>query len=136
MKHLIVNIWDEKSVKPLQVLQESLQIPGTNIYLVHHSSETYGYMSTIMILLTGKWIPSDLVSVRLRILVEGIVYERIFEADRELKYLFAWERRNAYNQKVYGLVKATSKILTTSFFCSLLLFMQDCGTRLLKGRCK
>ena len=97
-----------------QVLQESLRIPGTDVYLVHRSSEAAGYMSTIMILLTGKWIPPDLATVRLRILVEGLVYERVFEADRELKYRFAWDRRNAYNQKVYGLVKATGKTVRNS----------------------
>lgn len=38
--------------------------------------------------------------------VEGLVYEKVFEADAGLKYKFAWDRRNAYNQKVYGIVTA------------------------------
>ena len=42
----------------------------------------------------------------LQVAVEGLVYEKIFEADAGLKYKFAWDRRNAYNQKVYGIVTA------------------------------
>jgi hypothetical protein len=45
--------------------------------------------------------------VRLRVVVEGVVFERDFEADSRLQYRFAWDRRNAYNQKVYGVATAT-----------------------------
>ena len=93
-----------------QVLQESLQVPGTGVYLVYHSSETPGYMSTIMIQLTPDHVPSNLGLVHLRVSVEGLVYETVFEADADLKYKFAWERRNAYNQKVYGIVTAHGKL--------------------------
>lgn len=82
-------------------------MPGTGVYLVYHSSETQGYMSTIMIQLTPDDIPENLAIVHLRVSVEGLVYEKIFEADRGLKYKFAWDRRNAYNQKVYGIVSAS-----------------------------
>ena len=51
----------------LQVLQESLQVPGTDVYLVYHSSETSGYMSTIMIQLTPDNIPDTLAVVRLKV---------------------------------------------------------------------
>ena len=115
-------------------------MPGTDVYLVYHSSETSGYMSTIMIQLTPDDIPNNLAVVRLKVsdikhssgenlsksvqfgncdktvycyivnclqvAVEGLVYEKIFEADAGLKYKFAWDRRNAYNQKVYGIVTA------------------------------
>lgn len=93
----------------VQVLQESLRIPGTGIYLVYHSSQTPGYMSTILIQLTPSTIPANLSVIHVRILVEGLVYERVFEADPNLKYNFAWDRRNAYNQKVYGIVTASGK---------------------------
>ena len=92
-----------------QVLQESLQVPGTGVYLVYHSSETSGYMSTIMIQLTPEDIPDDLAIVHLRVSVEGLVYEKVFEADAGIKYKFAWDRRNAYNQKVYGIVSASGE---------------------------
>jgi len=95
----------------VQVLQESLSIPGTDIYLVYRSSQTSGYMSTIVIQLTPDDVPRRLVIVHLRIIVEGVVFERRFEADPDLKYRFTWDRRNAYNQKVYGIVTATGETL-------------------------
>ena len=85
-------------------------MPGTGVYLVYHSSETQGYMSTIMIQLTPAQIPANLAIVHLRVSVEGLVYEKVFEADRGLKYKFAWDRRNAYNQKVYGIVSASGQL--------------------------
>lgn len=91
------------------MLQESVQIPGTGVYLVYHSSETSGYMSTILIQLTPEVVPSDLRVVHLRVVVEGLVIERKFEADVNLKFKFAWDRRNAYNQKVYGIVTASGE---------------------------
>ena len=91
------------------MLQESLQIPGTSVYLVYHSSETPGYMSTILIQLTPEVVPPELQVVHLRVVVEGLVHERMFEADSGLKYKFAWDRRNAYNQKVYGIVTASGQ---------------------------
>jgi len=101
-----------------QVLQQSLPIPGTDVYLVYHSSETAGYMSTIMIVLTPDIIPSKLVLVYLRVLVEGIVFERTFEAERNLKYRYSWDRRNAYNQKIYGIIAASGKIVRIYRSCS------------------
>ena len=84
-------------------------MPGTDLYLVYHSSKTPGYMSTIMIQLTPDTIPLDLRIVHLLVTVEGIVFEKVFEAEGGLKYKFAWDRRNAYNQKVYGIVTAKGR---------------------------
>ncbi|CAE1311576.1 Teneurin-a,Teneurin-4,Teneurin-m,Tenascin [Acanthosepion pharaonis] len=89
-----------------QVLQESLSIPNTNVHLVYHSSESAGYMSVIMIQMTPSTIPDSLAVVHLKVSVEGIVMEKIFEADPNLKYTFSWNRRNVYRQKVYGIVTA------------------------------
>jgi len=100
----------------VQVLQESLSIPGTDIYLVYRSSQTSGYMSTILIQLTPAQLPEDLVIVHLRIIVEGLVFERVFEADPNLRYRFTWDRRNAYNQKVYGIVTANGEIIVCVVF--------------------
>jgi hypothetical protein len=57
-----------------------------------------------MIQMTTKDIPLALAVVHLRVSVEGIQFEKTFEADSELKYTYAWDRRNAYRQKVYGIV--------------------------------
>ncbi|XP_041356776.1 teneurin-m-like isoform X3 [Gigantopelta aegis] len=89
-----------------QVLQESLDIPGTDVHLVYHSSESPGYMSLIMIQMTPGLIPTTLSLVHLRVSVEGVIVDKVFEADPNLKYTFSWDRRNAFNQKVYGIVTA------------------------------
>ncbi|XP_053400283.1 teneurin-m-like isoform X5 [Mercenaria mercenaria] len=105
-QHTQLGSCPEKStiIPESQVLQESISIPGTSVNLVYHSSETPGYRSVIMIQMTTKDIPLALAVVHLRVSVEGIQFEKTFEADSELKYTYAWDRRNAYRQKVYGIV--------------------------------
>ena len=63
-------------------------------------------MATVAMQLTSSSVPDDLAVVHLRVAVEGVVDERRFEARPKLKYIFAWDRRNGYNQKVYGIVTA------------------------------
>ncbi|XP_040063442.2 teneurin-m [Ixodes scapularis] len=86
-----------------QVIQETLEIPGSELRLVYHSGHAQGYLSTIHLQLTPSAVPEDLRLVHLRIVVEGILFEKIFEADPDIKYTFAWNKRNIYKQKVYGL---------------------------------
>ena len=90
-----------------QVVQESLPIPGTSLHLVHHSSESPGYQSLILVQLTSDPVPTSLAMVHLQVSVQGSRYVKTFEADPNLKYTFAWDRLNAYKQKVYGIVTAT-----------------------------
>ena len=92
-----------------QVLQESLVVPGTDVHLVYHSSESSGYMSLILIQMTPATIPSTLSRVHLKVSVEGVTLTKMFEADANLKYTFAWDRENAYKQPVYGIVTARGK---------------------------
>lgn len=40
----------------------------------------------------------------------------MFEADPNLTYRFAWQRQNAYQQNVYGIVTAHGKITPNVFF--------------------
>ncbi|KAK6173150.1 hypothetical protein SNE40_016661 [Patella caerulea] len=89
-----------------QVLQESLDISGTDVHLVYHSSESPGYMSLIMIQMTPAKIPPKLSLVHLKVSVDGVVTEKVFEADPNLKYTYSWNRKNVFNQKVYGIVTA------------------------------
>ncbi|XP_054706781.1 teneurin-m-like [Uloborus diversus] len=89
-----------------QVLQESLSIPGSDLHLVYHSSHAHGYLSTIHLQLTPSNITSTLRLVHLRIIIEGIFFEKFFEADPEIKFTYAWNKRNVYKQKVYGLTTA------------------------------
>ena len=69
-----------------------------------------------MIQLTPDMIPDTLSIVHLKVSVEGIVFKKFFEADPNLKYKFAWDRRNAYNQKVYGIVTAKGMYYALIFF--------------------
>lgn len=94
----------------IQVLQESIAIPASEVYLVYHSSETQGYKSVILIQMTPSSIPPKLALVHLRVSVEGIILRKVFEADPGLKYTFSWDRRNSYKQKVYGIVSARGEL--------------------------
>nr|XP_015923788.2 teneurin-m-like [Parasteatoda tepidariorum] len=89
-----------------QVLQESFSIPGSELHLVYHSSHAQGYLSTIHLQLTPSTIPENLRLVYLKIVVEGYLMEKTFEADPDIKFTFAWNKRNVYKQKVYGLTSA------------------------------
>ncbi|XP_058456897.1 teneurin-m isoform X2 [Malaya genurostris] len=93
-----------------QVVQESLAIPGTGLNLVYHSSRSAGYLSTIKLQLTPDNIPQTLKLIHLRITIEGILFERIFEADPGIKFTYPWNRLNIYRQRVYGITTAVVKI--------------------------
>ncbi|XP_069696130.1 teneurin-m isoform X2 [Periplaneta americana] len=93
-----------------QVVQESLQIPGTGLNLVYHSSRAAGYLSTIQLQLTPETIPASLKLIHLRITIEGILFEKTFEADPIIKFTYAWNRLNVYRQRVYGVTTALVKV--------------------------
>lgn len=93
-----------------QVVQESLRIPGTGLDLVYQSSRAAGYLSTIQLQLTPEVIPADLKLIHLRITIEGILFEKVFEADPVIKFTYAWNRLNVYRQRVYGVTNAIVKV--------------------------
>ncbi|XP_060530352.1 teneurin-m isoform X2 [Cylas formicarius] len=93
-----------------QVVQESLNIPGTGLNLVYHSSRAAGYLSTIQLQLTPDVIPATLKLIHLRITIEGILFEKVFEADPIIKFTYAWNRLNVYRQRVYGVTNAIIKV--------------------------
>lgn len=93
-----------------QVVQESLQVPGTGLNLVYHSSRAAGYLSTIQLQLTPEEIPESLNLIHLRITIEGILFEKTFEADPIIKFTYAWNRLNVYRQRVYGVTTAIVKV--------------------------
>ncbi len=76
------------------------------MHLVYHSSYSQGYLSTIHVQLTPSIIPNTLRLVLLRIIIEGILFEKTFEADPDIKYTYSWNKRNIYKQKVYGITVA------------------------------
>ncbi|CAL4063225.1 unnamed protein product [Meganyctiphanes norvegica] len=93
-----------------QVVQESLAIPGSGLHLVYHSSRAPGYESTIQLQLTPSEIPEMLRRIYLRITIEGILFEKTFEADPDIKFTYAWNRLNVYRQRVYGVTWALVKV--------------------------
>ena len=48
----------------------------------------------------GGAFPESLQRVHLDVRVSGRTFRRTFEADADLAYTFAWDKRNVYNQKV------------------------------------
>lgn len=58
--------------------------------------------------LTGGVVPRSLTHVHVRVEVEGSLHVRTYEADPNLTHTFAWNKRNVYKQKVYGI--ATAKV--------------------------
>ena len=93
-----------------QVVQESISIPGSNIRLMYHSSRAKGYYSTIQLQLTPDTVPETLVRVHLVISIEGVLEEKLFEADPNIKFTYAWDRLNIYRQRVYGVTTASIKV--------------------------
>ena len=43
-------------------------------------------------------VPPSLVRVHLKITIEGVVHEKVFEADPGIQYTYAWNRLNEYRQ--------------------------------------
>lgn len=93
-----------------QIVQESIAIPGSDLHILYQSSQATGYLSTIFMRLTGASIPSTLTHIHVRVEVEGSLYVKTYEADPNLMHTFAWNKRNVYKQKVYGIVQAKVSI--------------------------
>ncbi|CAG9766607.1 unnamed protein product [Ceutorhynchus assimilis] len=93
-----------------QIVQESIPIPGSNLNILYQSSQALGYLTTIQMKLTGDKIPSTLTHVHVRVEIEGCLYMKTYEADPDLYHTFAWNKRNIYKQKVYGIATARVSI--------------------------
>ena len=87
-----------------------MPIPNSNVKLVYHSGRARGYLSTIELRLTPELIPPTLKTISLRITIEGVLFEKTFEADPDLKYTYSWNRLNIYRQRVYGSTTAVVKV--------------------------
>ena len=83
------------------VVQESVQVPGSEVHLVYHSSSASAALSTLYIRLTPNVVPGTLHRVHLKIVVAGVVFTKVFEGEADLVYTYGWNKRNVYNQKVY-----------------------------------
>ncbi|XP_037070344.1 teneurin-m-like, partial [Pollicipes pollicipes] len=116
LRPVIVNTWQPDLatdaaetvavVTETQVLQESIEIPGTGLRLVYNSQDASGYHSTLLLRLTSDPVPETLILVHLKVIVEGTVFTKTFESDPNITYSYSWNKRNVYEQKVYGMVQA------------------------------
>ena len=79
-----------------QSVFETITIPGSVTKLVYSSPRSRGYLSTIQLQLTPDSIPASLRKIYLRITIEGELFEKIFEADPQLKYTYSWKGINVY----------------------------------------
>ncbi|KRT82794.1 hypothetical protein AMK59_4421, partial [Oryctes borbonicus] len=101
-----------------QIVQESIPIPGSDLHLMYQSSQATGYLSTIHMKLTGPIIPKTLTHVHVRVEIEGSLHVKTYEADPNLEHTFAWNKRNVYKQKVYGIAQAKVSIGYQHSTCS------------------
>lgn len=100
MKKIHLNLNNYLSIS--QIIQESIQIPGSELYLTYQSSQVPGYSSIVKMSLTGETIPKTLTHVHVGVEIEGSLHTKTYEADPNLQHTFAWNKRNVYKQKVYG----------------------------------
>lgn len=69
----------------------------TGVYKhIYQLVRSVGYESTIQLQLTPSEIPDALRLIHLRITIEGILFEKTFEADADIKFTYAWDRLNVY----------------------------------------
>ena len=84
------------------VVRSEVELAGTDLKLVYASSQAAGFSSTLLMLLTGARVPGALKHVHVRVHVEGLVHRQRLDARPQQSYEYAWDRRNAYEQRVYG----------------------------------
>ena len=86
------------------MVQEAVDIPGSAVRLMYHSSRAKGYYSTIQLQLTPDTVPEALTRVHLVISIEGVLEEKLFEADPRLQHTYYWDRLNIYRQRVSSVI--------------------------------
>ena len=97
-------------------IRNQVNIMDTNLKLSYTTNQAAGFYSTIYILMTSDLIPENLQQVHLKIEIEGVVNRQIFDAFPNLRYEYSWDRRNAYEQRVFGITFAKGKIFSLKFY--------------------
>ncbi len=98
---------ETEAVVETRELRRRLLIPGSGLRLLHRStSSPAGAKSFLHMRLTPMAVAPSLVRVHLSVRLSGTLFLRTLDADPCLEFVYAWDRRNAYNQKVYGVAKA------------------------------
>ncbi len=87
-------------------VRNELDLMETGLKLVYTSNQASGFSSTIFIVLTKSTIPESLKLIHLKIAVEGVLHTQTLDANPSQSYEYSWDRRNAYEQRVYGVTYA------------------------------
>lgn len=92
------------------------------VSLVYVSSRANEFMSTINLQLVPPAkadykLPDELKLIHLKIVIEGNLFEQTFEPSNNLTFTYAWNRRNVYRQKCYGLSNALVSVGYEYFEC-------------------
>ena len=90
------------------IIRSQISIMDTNLKLTYSTNQASGFYSTIYILMTSNEIPENLEQVHLKVEIEGVMSRQKFDAYPNLRYEHSWDRRNAYEQRVFGLTFAKS----------------------------
>lgn len=98
---------------------------------MYQSSQAAGYLSTVRMQLTGPFIPISLTHVHVHVEIEGSVHTKTYEADPKLIHTFAWNKRNVYKQKVYGVAQARISIGYQHSTCTKIIW--ETQTAMLQG---
>ena len=91
-------------------IRNQVNIMDTNLKLTYTTNQASGFFSTIYILMTANEIPETLQQVHLKIEIEGVKTRQLFDAYPNLRYEHSWDRRNAYEQRVFGITFAKGNI--------------------------
>ena len=83
------------------VLRKSVEIPGSDVHLIYHTSSATSALSVLYLRLTPRTVPQALHRVHIKIVVAGVVFKKTFEGEANLVYTYGWNKQNVYNQKVY-----------------------------------
>lgn len=112
-----------------RTVQQSIILPGTSapgsnqqpILLLYNSKRANEFMSTIDLHLTPTEqemkLPENLKAVHLKITIEGNLFEQVLEPQSNLTFTYAWNRRNVYKQKSFGLSVARVSVGYEYFNC-------------------
>lgn len=112
----------------MQIVSDSISIPGSLVKLTYRSSQAAGYLSCVHIQLTRKIVPASLARVHVRVEIEGSLHTHTYEADPDLTHVFAWNKRNVYKQKVYGQAQAKISIGYEYSSCSSIVWETQTAT--------
>merc|ERR1719342_164529 len=72
---------------------QRVNVPGTDVQLVYKSSSASSAMSSLIIRLTPSRIPYSLYRIHIKIVVAGVVVRKLLEAEENLVYTHAWNKR-------------------------------------------